>query len=133
MQWAWRDRNDRKARGYYGVPRLSPDGKRLAIVIEERNRGDIWIHDIGRDTLSRLTTEGESLAPAWSPDGQWVAFSSDRAGNNDLYRKPSDFSGPAEVILTKEHDQYPRTWSPDSTLLTYAEFRPIEGWDLWVA
>ena len=76
---AWVDRAGditplRETPGLYRRPRFSPDGKRVAL----QNEDDIWIHDIGRDTMARLTTEGENAWPVWSPDGQWVAFASDR-------------------------------------------------------
>jgi serine/threonine-protein kinase len=120
-------------RGSYRYPRLSPDGQRLAVEFTEGGRSDVWIHDLGRDTLSRLTTEGGRYGAAWSPDGSWVAFSSRRgSGSLDLYRKRADFSGPAEVILTKEYSQYPLSWSPDGTLLTYMETHPTSNSDLWI-
>ena len=39
---------------------------------------DIWIYDIPTGELRRLTYEGNNRSPAWSIDGQWVAFGSDR-------------------------------------------------------
>jgi len=94
-------------------PRLSPDATRLAVEIDDA----IWILDIARDTLSPFTTEGRSSSPAWSPDGQWIAF---RAGEG-LYRKRADFSGEAELILEGELASYPSAWSPDGNWLAYLE------------
>ena len=84
--------------------------------------------------MSRLTTEGDNYAPVWSPDGQWAAFGSVRAGSLswDIYRKRADFSGPAEVLFTKELIQNPKSWSPDGTMLSYVENHPASGWDIWV-
>ena len=82
--------------------------------------------------MSRLTTEGDNVAPVWSPDDQWVAFGSVRAGSpsRDIYQKRADFSGPAEVLLTKEFVQNPKSWSPDGTMLSYGD-RPPGGDDIW--
>ena len=100
-------------RGGFAEPRLSPDGARLAVNMDN----DIWILDIARDTLSPFTTEGRSSSPEWSPDGEWIAF---HAGGS-LYRKRADFSGEAELILESELTRYPSGWSPDGNWLAYAE------------
>jgi serine/threonine-protein kinase len=115
--------------GSYGRPRLSPDGKRIALV----NGEDIWIHDIERDAMARLTAEGtNNRYPTWSPDGQWVAFSSARgAGGHDLYRQRADFSGPAEVLLEEPYHQFPTSWSPDGKMLIYLGHRPAGKLDIW--
>lgn len=117
--------------GDYGALRLSPDGDRLALEVHEGRTRDIFIYDMGRSTLSRLTTGGINRSPLWSPDGQWVAFSSGRLGDLDLYRKRANFSGAVEPILTREHGQYPSAWSPDGTLLAYNESVGRSG-DIWV-
>ena len=129
----WVDREERvtpitERIGSYEHPRISPDGALLAVA----DFPDIWIYDIARDTMSRLTTEGNNTFPIWSPDGEWVAFQSDQAGDSDIYRRRADFSGTAEVLLTKEFVQQPRSWSPDGKLLSYAEDHPASFLDLWV-
>src|SRR3954447_474247 len=68
-------------------PALSPDGKRLAFVY----RGDIWITDSTGGRAMPLTQHLETDAyPLFSPDGQWVAFSSRRSGNWDIFVVPAD-------------------------------------------
>ena len=59
----------------YAIPRLSPDGGRLAITIFE-NKPDIWVYDVRRETLTRLTFEGYNWNPVWTPDGTRVTFTS---------------------------------------------------------
>ena len=118
----WVDRTGQMAplsqrRGIFYHPRLSPDGARLAVGLE----GDIWILDIARDTLSPLTTEGGSLAPTWSPDGQWVAFGSTVEGA--LHRRRADFSGEAELVLEGEYPMFPAAWALDGDSLAFAEVR----------
>jgi dipeptidyl aminopeptidase/acylaminoacyl peptidase len=68
----------------YENPSFSPDGKRLAVQINEGSNIDLWVYELERETLSRLTfDEGQDGMPVWTPDGQRVAFTSDRGGVGD--------------------------------------------------
>ena len=63
--------------GVYFSPSLSPDGKRLAMVVQEGADQDIWVYDTERDTMTRLTFgTGQFVNPIWSPDGRFVVFGS---------------------------------------------------------
>ena len=112
-------------------PRLSPDGRRLAVTAVEGGASDIWILELERDTLSRLTTEGRNELPLWSPDGEWVVFRSERGNGAGLYRKRTDFTGMAERILERGENQWPNAWSRDGKWIVYDARGGGEG-DLWV-
>jgi Tol biopolymer transport system component len=57
-------------------PALSPDGSKIVVTGEENNERDLWIHDIGRSTKTRLTfADGTEVTPNWSPDGTLIYFS----------------------------------------------------------
>ena len=119
-------------RARYEAVRVSPDGKHLAVEIKDGVRRDIVLYDIARDAFSPLTVEGNNRLPQWSPDGQWVAFTSDRTGDWDLYRKRADFSGPAEHLLTRDRRQDPTSFSPDGQLLLFIDDHPTNLNDIWV-
>ncbi|MDH4132849.1 MAG: hypothetical protein OEV95_13710, partial [Gemmatimonadota bacterium] len=84
--------------GSYDLPRLSPEGERIGLVIPVENRNQIWVYDIPSATLSQLTFEGTNSRPSWSPDGTRLVFASDRSGNWDLWWAPADGSGPGERV-----------------------------------
>ena len=75
----------------YTRPRVSPDGSRLAIGVEEGGGADVWVYELsGTSAIRRLTFGGLSRFPVWSPDGRRVAFQSDRDGRLAIYVPPAD-------------------------------------------
>src|SRR5688500_9181349 len=93
--------------GRYASPRLSPDGKRIALGIRERGgTSDVWIFDPGSETLSRFTRDGNSTSPVWTSDGHRIAwlFSATRqetqaAGRSEIRWQPWDGTGAHQVLL----------------------------------
>jgi Tol biopolymer transport system component len=86
-------------------PRLSPDGKRVVADLAPSTRDrDIYILDIERETLSRLTNDpDEDLAPYWSADGRSVFFSSGRGGSVwNLYVRAADGTGRDELFFQSD-------------------------------
>ena len=77
---------------------ISPDGRRIATTIYERGASDIWIGDIERGVLQRLTTEGGCVDPVWSFDSSTIYFAWIRGEHPNLYRVPSDGSGPPTLV-----------------------------------
>ncbi len=114
----------------YSSPRLSPDGRMLAVVAQ----GDIWVYNIPRGMLSQLTFDGRSaLGPIWSPDGKRIAFASAREGKPlNLFWKPADGSGPEERLTTGERRQSPESWSTDGQAIAFSENGLATGRDIWV-
>jgi len=119
------------ARAYW-YPRVSPDGQRVAVVVDDQER-QIWLHDLSRGTMPRLTFEGNfNSIPAWTPDGKRVAFASTKEGQQNLFWQMADGSGGPERLTTSEYTQYPYSWSADGQLLAFAEVNPTTGYDIWV-
>ena len=62
----------------YLQPSLSPDGRRIAVTIADGSNTDIWLSEVARGTLTRITSHpGEDFNAVWSPDGNRVVFSSE--------------------------------------------------------
>jgi Tol biopolymer transport system component len=115
----------------YEFPRLSPESRRVAVQVVG-DKTDIWIYDLARDTLTRLTSEGNNTWPIWTPDGNRVTFTSNRGGPDNLFWKLADGSGSDERLSTSEHVQIPRSWMPDGQDLVFEDVDPTTNDDLWV-
>ena len=130
----WFDRNGKAlqkvgaAAWYYNV-QISPDGQRVAVdqTDPDGRNTDIYVHDLTRDAVTRLTFEPSlDQSAVWSPDGRKILFSSNRTGHFCIYRKNADGTGPAELVLDRGVQLLnPWAWSRDGN---YALFR--EGDDL---
>jgi eukaryotic-like serine/threonine-protein kinase len=114
----------------YSHPRLSPDGQRVALTIDEGNKQDVWIYDLRRGTTDRQTLEGVSGYPFWTPDGKKVTFQSSKAGSH-LFWKPVGSGGGAERLTPGENAQLSGSWSPDGETLAFADVDPGTGLDIW--
>jgi serine/threonine-protein kinase len=116
----------------YRSPRLSPDGRRLAVTIEE-SESNVWLYELARDTLTRLTFQGNiNLVGAWTPDGKRIAFQSSKEGPGNLFWQLADGSGGLERLATSDYPQTPNSWSADGQLLAFIENNPATGYDIWV-
>ena len=73
-------------RRIYSTPRLSPDGDRAVVVVNEEGRTDLWVLDLATDSMSQITTVETATSPAWSPDGTWIAFGAVKEDRFAMYR-----------------------------------------------
>jgi serine/threonine-protein kinase len=116
----------------YQYPRLSPDGTRVALDIRDQAR-DIWIWDLARQTLTRLTdAPATDEYPVWTPDSRRIIFESARAGITNLFWQAADNTGTVERLTNSPHIQVPTSISPDGTRLVFQEGMPKTGYDLRV-
>jgi serine/threonine-protein kinase len=102
----------------YCCPRVSPDGTRLALQILDANSSDIWIWNLARQQLRRLTfAPGHHGLPLWTPDGRRIIFNSDRArsGVRNLYSQAADGTGTVDRLTTSANPQFPTSITPDGT------------------
>jgi len=111
---------------------FAPDGHRLALSLTERGNDDLWVYDLDRDTMTRLTFTGSDGIPAWSPDGKHIVFSSTRGGGSDsLYWMRADGGGEVVRLTEAKHPQFAFSFSPDGKRLAFAELDPQTNVDLW--
>ena len=99
---------------------LSPDASRLATSSRVEGTADVWLLDVKRGVPTRSTTDPAfDLMPVWSPDGRWIAFTSNRRGSTEwaLYRRATDGTGNDELLVAKELGPY--DWSPDGRFILY--------------
>lgn len=139
LQLTWFDRTG-KAVGVAGepdtnavaFPEFSPDDPRVAVGRQVQNNLDIWLQDLVRGGLTRLTFDAANdIGAVWSPDEMRIAFASRRASAFDLYQKPSNGSGLDERLMTSSISKVPQAWSADGHWLLYYEINPTTGRDLW--
>jgi serine/threonine-protein kinase len=102
----------------YGHVRISPDGTRVLFGITDQESNDIWIWDLERETLRRLTfAPGSDSLAFWTPDSRRIIFASDRAGVSNLYSQAADGTGAVDRLTTSANQQFPSSISPDGTLV----------------
>jgi serine/threonine-protein kinase len=132
----WVDRNGKEEPlpappNAYFNPRLSPDGRKVALSIETAGKRDIWIWDLVRKTLTRLTFEGYNGAPLWTPDGKRVAFFSLR-DKASIYWKAADGAGREELLgSVTDRAPFPASWSDNGKTLVLTEWNSgTMGYDI---
>jgi serine/threonine-protein kinase len=107
--------------GLYENPRFSPDGKHLAF--EEAlasSRADIWVKDLDRDSVSRLThLPGRNNWPLWTPDGKGLVFTSLAQPAEGLYWTRADGSSSHLVLENKTDMPLACSFTPDGKRLAY--------------
>jgi Tol biopolymer transport system component len=118
-------------RAYY-MPRISPDGHRLALTILDEGAYGIWSMEVARGTLAQLAPA--SFDPVWSHDGRRIVFSTSRQGGAQLEMMPSDGSRPPAPLLVDAAYKVPTSWSPDGSTIVFTRMAPgsSTGEDVYV-
>jgi serine/threonine-protein kinase len=113
--------------GVYQFPRISPDGSRLLWQLAEGSSADLWTYDWRRGGKTRLTDGRDVYTyPVWSPDGQYVVFSSSKG----MFWTRADGAGkPQPLLETTETTaaQFPTSFTPDGKRLVFSELNPNGG------
>jgi len=120
---------DRKA---FADIALSPDGRRLAATVVAAN-DSLWVLDLERSTLTRLTFEAENAVPVWSPDGRRLAFGRHRGGEpRQLYVVTVDEEGVPALLHKSSRPEVPQSWSAAGQLLAFTRIEEATSRDIWV-
>lgn len=102
----------------YHDPRISPNGDRVVFALSgptQSTATDIWVRDIKRGTLSRLTFSNDALLPTWSHDGQQIAYFCDHG----ICVKNASGLGKETLLPGTQVFNYPEDWSKDGSELLY--------------
>ena len=110
----------------YLHPRFSPDMRQLAIEIEGPNH-DFYLYDFARGVLSKMTTDGVSHWPVWSPDGTQLVYRSGLMMRWRMWRIPADRSHSPEQLPGTGISQNAESWSPDGNSIAYTAVTPELG------
>jgi len=112
----------------YTSPHFAPDGRRLAVTVFGNGKNDVWVYDLDRDSMMRLTSApGANRSPVWTPDGKRVAFST----NGGIFWTRADGAGEAQRLTESSGLQTPASFSPDGKRLAFMEQGGGTGYDIW--
>jgi serine/threonine-protein kinase len=113
-------------------PRFSPDGRRIAVRMSDGKTEHIYVLDLARDTLSRMTFEGALAGlPVWSSDGSQIAYFSDRGGKGvEVFISRSDGTGEARQVTTGGVTRVPQSFVPGDQELVIADISNAGNADL---
>ena len=99
---------------------IAPDGKRAVFGA----RGEVFTVPAKEGSARNLTNSPgvREQKASWSPDGQWIAYVSDRTGEDEIYIVPQDGLGPEQQITSGHKGfMFQPEWSPDSTKIAWAD------------
>jgi serine/threonine-protein kinase len=114
----------------YSDPALSPDGRRLALAIDDGHR-DVWVLELARGAFTRVTfAPAEDFHPVWMPDGERLIYASG-APDWNMLRMRADGAGQPETVAATPLDEVPGSMLSDGTLV-FTRAHPETGFDLWV-
>lgn len=133
---AWVDRQGRETRislpaRPYLHPRLSPDGRQIALEVEGASH-DIFVYDIARGVLTKMSFDGASHWPMFTPTGRDLTFRSWKTGGMTMWTMPADRSRSASLLTDIGTMQSPESWSPDGRVLAFTQMdKPESGSDVY--
>jgi serine/threonine-protein kinase len=108
-----------EVRGYTHL-RLSPDRRRAALGIADGNRLDLWVLDFAAGTLTRVTDDGSTRNPVWSPDGTQLFYVSTKGGRAGFWRASVDGSTqPVELGRARRNNAWNMDMTPDGRTFVF--------------
>jgi Tol biopolymer transport system component len=138
-QLTWYDLTGRRlgtfdAPGLFRNPVLAPGGQAVAVQWYEGGVSQIRIYNLARGGWSRLgEPQANAEFPTWSPDGQRIAFTSQRRGPFDLYVQEVNSTAASRLLWSSPTDKMPTDWSPDGRWISVAEKTARGDYDLVLA
>jgi eukaryotic-like serine/threonine-protein kinase len=135
LTWLGRDGVSRaispELRAFFS-PRLSPDGRKIAVIVGDGPRSDVWIYDLDTGTLSRLTSVGAVTSVAWSADGRRVTYTASGGETRGAVWAQSVGNAGAPELLLKPATLTPWAYpSPDGRSLA-VQAAVGNGWQVQI-
>jgi eukaryotic-like serine/threonine-protein kinase len=115
-----------------GAIDVAPDRRQLALTMDGESGPSVWVGDLTLGDLRKFISDGQSVSPAWRPDGLEIAFAYSKAGPFNLFMKPVDGTAGAAPLFASPWNQFPTSWAPDAAALAFTEFQPLTGADIWI-
>jgi len=104
----------------YAFFSLAPDEQSFVYLTRGEPQQDLFTADRAGNPIQRLTDDvAQDIVPRWSPDGQWIAFLSDRSGKYEIWKVRPDGTGLVQMTHEPESEVIAPVWSPDSAKLLY--------------
>jgi serine/threonine-protein kinase len=117
--------------GVYMTPRASPDGQSLALALDAGKGPDLYVYNIVRNTLSRLTFNSkDNRNPVWTPDGRHLVYAS--TTDKAIMWIRADGAGEPQRLLTSSNVLIPWSFSPDGRYLSYSDGSDARKDDSWI-
>ena len=115
-------------------PTVAGDGRRIFFSSTRHSQNsDIYVQSIGGTAVTQLTTDpAHDVMPGLSPDGQRIAFASNRGGSWDIFMMNSSGGQAVQITFDNGHELHP-TWSPDGTKIAYCRLgENSDRWEIWL-
>jgi TolB protein len=104
-------------------PSVSPDGRRVAMILSRSGTVDLYVGDIDGGNLKRLTKSREDeSSPTWSPDGQWICFAGKKDERRSLWKVSASGGEPVRIATGVANPSEP-DWSPDGKWIVFTSQR----------
>jgi TolB protein len=98
---------------------VSPDGSKLAMILDRSGSPNVWVCDADAANFRRLTTTTEDSSPCWSPDGQWICFATKMSERRVLAKVPAGGGEVQRISTAGVSNPTDPDWSPDGKWIAF--------------